>query len=536
MRTRRRLIIHYACAGDWAGVEEQARAALGESPGSADFQWDLIAATLDQGRLQRAHDLLEQFSPEITAIPHAQLWLALHMHHGFSHDDITTSLDLLDLWKDDTAFTGQVLTALTTAEGLLRPDGAPVLPDMEPGTLQRFRDRFAAYTAGNPEGPIQPFTGDLRQFLDMLRAHQAALTENARSITRHILAGQAILGALAACLGRPYARELLQNTCGMLLAVTPDPAPFARELDAAHAALDHPVIIETSAIVVATLLPGRWHSLRGAFTEIRMTRDAWNDIRDARNQLLRDPETVFSISFEPDGQGRIQPELTSSTHQHLTRRFREIERAMNDLTLITAPSLGQLARYTFGGTDPALSPLAACATTGAALWSDDAALRALATQNGVPAFGTLALLHVLTETSRADDTLREDVLTLARSNIGDLMLTGEELTSLAAESGFQPGPATLIISRPLFWASPGAGQAVFTELADRVNHHAPGTLTTWLQAACTGLAARLPGPESAGQAIALAETVATRIHADDEVRASLIKAARKAAGAEPQPG
>ncbi len=528
IRTRGRLIIHYAHTGDWAGVEEQARAGLGESPDSVGFQWNLIAATLNQGRLQRAYDLLEQFRPEITAIPQAQVWLSLHMHYGFSHDDIEASLDMIDRWADDVAFTGQVLSDLATAEGLLRPDGSAVLPEMKPDTLRRFQDRITSYIAANPGGPIRPFTGTPQQFLDVLRVQQAALTEGARSITKHIQGGQSFAGALSAFLGRSYARDLLEQACGMLTAVTPDLAPFASELAAARAALDHLVVIETSAIVVATILPGRWPCLRGAFTEIRMTRDAWNDIHDARNDLLREPGTVFSISFEPAGRADIRPQATSGTHEYLTRRFHEISRAMNDLTLTTAPDLGQFAKYTFHGADPALSPVSVCAVTGAPLWSDDVAVRGLATQHGIPAFGTVALLHVLIETGRAEDTLRQDALVLARNNIGDLVLTAEEFMNLARENGYLPGPATSIIRRPLFWAGPEPAQAIFLELAESVSQHATDTLTAWLQAACVGLAARFPHPESARQATALAEAAATKIQADAEARASLIDAAKNA--------
>ncbi len=531
MRTRRRLIVHYGCAGDWAATEEQARAALGESPGSADLQWHLIDATMNQGRLQRAHDLLEQFSPEITTIPQAQLWFSLHMHYGFSHDDVVTSLNLLDRWEDDTAFGGQILTGLYTAEGLRRPDGTTVLPELEPDILQRLRDRLISYTAANPDGPIRPVAADPAQLLDMLRTQQAALTDNTQSIIRHIRVGQAPLGTLAAFLGKPYTRFLLQRACGMILAVTPDPAPFTIELAAAYAALDRAVVVETSAVVVATSLPARWSQLRGAFTELRMTRDAWNDVHAAR-EVLRDPGTAFSIGYGPDGYARIEHELTSDDHEHLSRRFDEIDHAMDDFTLIGPPELGPLTRYTFGRTDPALSPLAASISSGTALWSDDVAIRSLAAQHGVPAFGTLALLHVLIETNRMDDTLREDVLTFARSYIADVMLTAEELTSLAAESNHLPGPATLIVSRPLFWAEPNLARALFLELADNVNRHAPGTLTTWLHAACTGLAARHPETPAAEHATALAEAVATRIHASNEIRLRLLETARNAVAGE----
>jgi hypothetical protein len=166
IRTRRRLIIHYACGGDWAAVEEQARAGLGEAPGSADFQWDLVDATMNQGRLQRAHDLMEQFRPEITTIPQAQLWFSLRMHYGFTQDDVANSLDLLDRWQDDAPFGGQVLAGLYTAEGLRRPDGTSILPELEPDTLQRLQDHLATYIAANPDGPIRPVTADPGQLLE----------------------------------------------------------------------------------------------------------------------------------------------------------------------------------------------------------------------------------------------------------------------------------------------------------------------------------------------------------------------------------
>jgi hypothetical protein len=52
--------------------------------------------------------------------------------------------------------------------------------------------------------------------------------------------------------------------------------------------------------------------------------------------------------------------------------------------------------------------------------------------------------------------------------------------------------------------------------------------------AARGLNSQPGAPAEAADTIA--ETVATRIHANEEVRASLINAARKAASAEPQPG
>lgn len=136
---------------------------------------------------------------------------------------------------------------------------------------------------------------------------------------------------------------------------------------------------------------------------------------------------------------------------------------------------------------------------------------------------------MLIETGRIADALRDDVLILARSFVGDLVLTAEELMSLAAEDHFLPGPATLVISRPLFWAVPGAAQAQFIDLAINVNRHAPENLKEWLRRACTGRIAGYPEAPAEEHTIALAEAVATRIHASETVRASLIEVAIQAA-------
>lgn len=53
------------------------------------------------------------------------------------------------------------------------------------------------------------------------------------------------------------------------------------------------------------------------------------------------------------------------------------------------------------------------------------------------------------------------------------MLTPEELLSLAAETGYQPGSATMVLGQPVFWAEPAAAQNVLLELITHVHAHAP---------------------------------------------------------------
>lgn len=536
LRTYRRLVGHHAFRGDWPTVEQLSRTALSEFPGTSDLQWSIIGAAHNQGRQSRAREYYEQFHPEITAIPHAGLWMSLHMQNGFSQADVNTALDLIDRWPDDTSFETQVMAAFLGAAARRTPGGTPILPDLDPQTLQRFQSRLLTYPSRHPDGPIQAINADPHDLADMLGAQLAPQAERTEIVQRLVREGRIWLGALAAMLVRPYAQALIMRACGIILAVTPDPPEFDFELYAAHAALDRAVIVESSALAVATTIPGRWPQLRGAFTELRFPRNAWSDFQAAQDNLLRDPDTTFSVGYDARRDVLVSHQLTQTEHEYLGCRVSDIGNALLDLTIIPSPELGPFADYSPSDTDPALSPLALAAETGMPLWSDDVVLRALAREHRILAFGTLALLDALTETGRLPDTLRDDVLHLARSYTVDLMLTPEELLSLAAETGYQPGPATAVLGRPVFWAEPAAAHDVLLQLITHVHAHAPQTVITWFRAACTGLVARQPDGMIAEHPKSLAEAVSMHIHADNDLNTQLTRAAADIAEEQPPRG
>ncbi len=525
LRTYRRLVGHHAFRGDWSAVEQLARTALGEFPGTSDLQWAVVGAAHNQGHLDRAQEYYEQFRPEITTIPHAGLWISLHMQTGFSQEDVSAVLDMLDRWPDDTSFETQVMAAFLGAAGRRAPDGTSILPELDPRILERFQSRLVSYPSRNPTGAIQAISADPRDLADLLRAQLAPQAERTEIIQHLIRERRLWLGALAAMVGRPYMQALIMRACGIILAVTPDPPEFEAELFAAHAALDHAVIIDSSALAVATIIPGRWPQLRGAFTELRFPRDAWSDLQHARDNLLRDPDTTFSVGYDARRDVLVSYRLTREEHEYLSRRVSDIGEAVRDLAIVKVPELDAFADYTPAGSDPALGPLALAAQTGTTLWCDDVVLRALAREHNVRAFGTVALLHALIETDRLPDTLRDDVLELARGYTVDLVLTPEELLRLAAETDYQPGPATAAVGRPVFWADPDTGRNTFLELITVVQAHAPHTVITWFRAACAGLAARHADGPIAEHARSLAEAVAEHIHAESDLREHLMQVA-----------
>ncbi len=84
------------------------------------------------------------------------------------------------------------------------------------------------------------------------------------------------------------------------------------------------------------------------------------------------------------------------------------------------------------------------------LWCDDIALRHKARQADVTTFSLLDLITVLA----ADGTAFDQPATyrrLAGQYAVDLPLSAADITTLAADTGWQPGPAHTALARPGWW-------------------------------------------------------------------------------------
>jgi len=110
--------------------------------------------------------------------------MSLHVQNGFSQADVSTALDLLDRWPEDTSFETQVMAAFLGAAARRAPGGTPILSELEPETLQRVQSRVLTYLSRNPSGPIQTINADPHDLADMLRAQLAPQAERADIIQR----------------------------------------------------------------------------------------------------------------------------------------------------------------------------------------------------------------------------------------------------------------------------------------------------------------------------------------------------------------
>lgn len=527
---RRGLIGFYSMRGDWMNVETQSRAALGEHPQETDLQWVLIGATINQGRLADAWARLQQLNPPIIHRAALGGWMGLHAQFGFTEADIATALDSLDRWSDDFEVCAQVLATLMHASGRRTPDGRPILPELDEAGQQRLQDALLLHTTRHPDGPIRAINIDGLNFAEMIRAHLAPRAEQDRLLLSLVRQGRLPLGLVAASRARPYAQALIQRACGPLVAMTVDPSRFHWEIAAATASLNQSVVVETSALTTATLLPDRWPSLRAAFAELVAPRNVLHDIQATGAELRRDPDSVSWIGFDPDQSTLTVTEHSEQQAGEFIARIADVDAAARDLVAVDTPARDVFPdRGGLGDREVWVSSLETAAQTGKALWSDDVVVRELAVERGIPSFSTLALLHVLIEEELVEDTLRADVQTLARAHVVDLTLTAEELLGLARDENWSVGAAATYVQRGGFWSDYDSALTDCLPILENVHAHESDLLVAWLANVCMGVAEHVANSALEDALGMVTDTIADHLAVDTPTRDVLHDAARGAA-------
>ncbi|MFF1614153.1 DUF4365 domain-containing protein [Amycolatopsis sp. NPDC058278] len=527
---RRGLIGFYTMRADWVNVETHSRAALGEYPGEVDLQWALIGVTVNQGRLDDAWARFRQLDPPLIHRGALGVWMGLHGKFGFTEADISTALDSLTRWPDDGGVGAQILTTLMHAGGRRTPDGRPVLPDLDEAGLQRFQDALRDYLTRYPDGPIRAINVDGLNFAEMMRAELAPRAEQDRLLVGLVRQGRLPLGLLAASRGRPYAQALIQRACGPIVAMTLDPARFDREIAAARTVLNQSVVVETSALIIATLLPARWPALRAVFAEVVVPRNVLQDIQVTDAELRRDPDSLAWVGFDPDRGVLTLTEASQDQTSDVISRINDIDAVARDLVAVDTPTREIFRdRGGLGDREVWVSPLETAAQTGKALWSDDVVVRELAAGQGIHAFSTLALVHVLIEDELIEDTLRADVQTLARAHVVDLTLTADELFAIARDENWSLGAAATYVQRGGFWSHYDSALTDCLPILENVQAHEPDLLVAWLVSVCMGVADNVADTALDSAFGLVADTIADHLAIDAASRDVLHDAVRATA-------
>ena len=193
--------------------------------------------------------------------------------------------------------------------------------------------------------------------------------------------------------------------------------------------------------------------LGGAFKNVLVADEL---VFDARVAVAAAKEPVKAVASYDAVLG--QPTLTEVNADKRRARVQNAESLLKVLESWRRVGTGHLPPPSHLGAKERLPPwdasLRLASTDGLSLWCDDLGLRSLAELEGIPAFGTWALLEALSSTPGFTwlPTLTEMKTRLLRARICDVPISLQELEQEADDSDGTDMAVSYFLSRPYIWS------------------------------------------------------------------------------------
>ena len=442
---------------NWTKLFQCAQAAAAEFAHDPRFHWAIVFSLCQQGELERAFQHLREHGLEASDRQSLLFEVELRARYDKSLDTIDWLLGLADADLDDEEFLAVLLRSVFEAsqELELSEHQAVRLNSLVGGFLSEFptSDLFHVVEAPDIEGLIDK----MRAMLEPGSVQQAETAEK-------VSLGQMPFGMMQVASGRPYALTLVGGAADALVAIPLGDDIRRQELEAAKAALNNPVAIDSSGIVL-------WqHHLSGSpaiarcFSEILVPTELLADLRQAEHAVQASASASGAMGMNPaTGDlwlSEADPELLQATQEVIAEMLAVADRCTHAESMtLSAPD--------FDDVPSRLAPWDAAFRValdrGCALWTDDAFMRAIARHYGVPAFGIYALHQALMSTSAVADLLSELDFkrSLISARVADVPLTWAELEAISEHD--RAGTVGFILERPWNWHDPGQALRCFRQ-------------------------------------------------------------------------
>jgi hypothetical protein len=363
----------------------------------------------------------------------------------------------------------------------------------------------------------------LAEFRRQLEPGAAQYTE----IRRHVAQGEYPLGMLAMAARKPYAEALLRRAPGFLLAHPADLTLAEHERQLAAQALDGTVVIEPSSLHLASLIPDRWPDLLAAFAHVQIPDASLRDILTARDGLAL--RSTTSMGWSAEQERMVIAEISQADADQLAERAAWMARTALELEVVQVGELKQFAEMDGDHSRSWLAPLELAKQQGAAVLSDDLALRGLARSLGIPTFGSIAVLDALVAAGHLDTAARDAALLQFRRHwVVDLPFDAAQLRALAEADQWQPGPAYFALTRPPTWQDRRQVLGFYRAGQQQIAATDPAHLPDWLHAAILGFAGGQPPAAVTSMAGLLLSLTTLQANTDAAIFAKLVPAARQA--------
>jgi nucleoside phosphorylase len=504
-RTAREILIEAASRReDWHTVLEQTRR-LTDAPEIAEadpnrkesltkYRWAKVHALHQLRRMDDAYDVIRT-EPRLEPADHSHARLVAsvlrsiapsvtqagpdHSGAGITQAEIlAAAIDVAQAFPDDEEL---VATAVMTAFTI------PLSQDTNYRLLSKARQLQQQFFENFPHSnlieqvPIQepdPVDG-LREFL---RARLAPVADPAHQMQQAAVNGQIPISACAAALGRNYADMLIRNSASAYVIRYPDDSINAQETAAARDALNTAVVADTSALFLATHVLPATMQLPTYFEQLLVAAPQRDDILQAKTSLSM--RNSGWLGWDPRTQQPVFTEYSQDVIQSWSDQAQALAALVESCDIRPdAPADNDDARNRVWS-----APIRLARELGIGLLADDAALRAAARSQGVPAFGSLHMLEVLIE----DGTLPADALEqsygrLMKLPIAELPVADRLIEIARNEQWDSHGYAAFLLSRPSTWQPLTDGWRNYTTLIRALPDKDPEATAKWCLAALRGL-------------------------------------------------
>jgi hypothetical protein len=431
----------------------------------------LVPADLNQARLVAS--ILRTIAPSIADVGPVETTAGRRISQA---EILAAVAEAAQAFPDDEEL---VATAVMTAVSM--PDSEPTDYGLMTKARQLHQQFFERFPNSKLIHPI-PLDDALTGLQEMLRAEVAPAAQAAEQMQRGAITGQIPISVCISAVGRNYAEALIRNTVGCYVIRHPDDRISAQEIDAARRALDGTVVLDTSALFLAPVALGHATELRTHFERLLVAAPQRDDILKARSSLMMRSSGWLGWDSVSDRPTFVQydPEVT----ERWAREADDLAKALVWCDVIADPPPDH--------DDPRhkvwSAPIRLARERGVSLIADDAALRAVARNEGVPAFGCLQLLSALVE-DRAlpDGALDESYQRLREIRAAELPVPGR-LSDIAENEGWNPaGYAGFLLQRPTTWTPLARGWRDYTTLITALPTKKPEEVAGWCTAAMHGL-------------------------------------------------
>jgi nucleoside phosphorylase len=455
----------------------------------------LVPATPEQGRLIAS--ILRSIAPSVTSVRGPGDGTE---EQAVTQDEVmSAAVAAAQAFPDDEEL---VAATVTVAFGMPAADPAdPLLMTQARTLLQQFFERF-------PESGLIKAIPVGEPLIEFLREQLAPKAETVEELRMRAFLGQIPVSACTTAINRLYAEALVCNFIGCYVLRNPDDRVNSAEVEAARSAIDKPVVVDTSALFLSPAILGEATQLRAHFERLLLTTFQRDDILQSRVALLT--RSAGSLGWSQASQRPTFVEFDSETTERWAAEAERLAAALEWCDIVAVPA--------YSG-DPGnrdwSSSVRAARDQGLSLLSDDAALRAIAREEGVAAFGSLQLLEVLVADGRLSGSMIEETWwRLAEIRAADLPLLGQFL-EIAKNDAWKPtGYAAFLLGRPVTWTPPSGGWKAYSALMAKLPEKEPDEIAAWCGSALCGLC--LVSPPQAVPTVAAALIAWTALEIRDK--------------------